>query len=245
MADCFEHKRVLITGAASGIGAAVARLVAGRGGFPIIADVDEAGGAAVARATGGAFVALDVTRAESWQALVAGIGAPDFVHLNAGVMSLPPSRPLAERDLLTLDLRHYHHLMAVNVDGPVLGLRALAPAMRDRGGAICVTASTAGLAGLPFDVAYAMSKHAVVGLVRSLGLAWAGSALRISAICPGGVQTAMVPAELAGVPMMAPEVMAGEVLDLLEHGGNGEIRARVALDLPARAIPAPDLGRES
>ena len=187
------------------------------------------------------FFPLDVTAESQWQELAGQIGSVDYVHLNAGIMSRPPTDSLSESDILTLDLADYRKLMAVNVDGVVLGVRSMAPLVAQRSGAICVTASVAGLVALPFDAAYAMSKHAVVGLVRSLGTYWADSQIRINAICPGGVDTSIVPDELKHDAMMSPKIIADEVIDLLLVGDNGEVRVKRDATHPARSIPAPTL----
>lgn len=152
MRDGFKGKQVLVTGGASGIGAAVARSVAEQGGQVTIADRDAKRGTALAKARGGAFHALDVADEPSWHHLMANIPPPDFVHLNAGIMSQPSGKPLADSDLVTMDIAAYRRLMAVNVDGVVLGVRAVAPKMFGSGGTICVTASMAGLIALPFNV---------------------------------------------------------------------------------------------
>ena len=91
------------------------------------------------------------------------------------------------------DLALYRRAMGANLDGVVFGINAVMPAMRARGGgSIVVTASLAGLAPVPMDPIYAANKHAVVGLVRSLGPALAGDGIRINAICPGFADTAII-----------------------------------------------------
>ena len=241
MESLLAGKKVLITGAASGIGRAVARRVAEAGGAVVIGDVNAAAGSALASELQGEFVPLDVTSEAQWTELANTIGNLDYAHLNAGIMSRPPGDPLSASDVLTLDLADYRKLMAVNVDGVLLGVRALAPLLAGRGGAVCVTASMAGLVALPFDVAYAMSKHALVGLVRSLGSFWSDTNLRINAICPGGVDTSIVPDDLKDGRLMSPDVIAAEVIDLLVKGANGEIRVKMDARHPARSVPAPEL----
>ena len=107
-----------------------------------------------------------------------------------------------------------------------------------------VTASIAGLVPLGTDPSYSMTKHALIGLVRSVGDAWAESSLRINAICPGAVDTAIVPDELraVGMPLMTPAQLAVEAVDLLVNGDNGEIRALIADGQHGVRFEAPDLG---
>lgn len=239
-----DNKTVLITGGASGLGKAMAERVAELGGTPLIADVNDAG-AQVAEQLGGRFAHLDVTDERAWQDALEALGTPDYAHLNAGIMTVPADETMAHADIVSCDLARYRRIMAVNVDGVVLGVRALAPRMREAGGgAITVTASIAGLIPFPADPSYSMTKHALVGLVRSVGAAWAESSLRINAICPGAVDTAIVPAELraAGMPLMTPEQLAVEAVNLLTDGDNGEIRALIADGQDSVRFDAPDLG---
>lgn len=241
-----QDKVAIITGAASGIGAAVARKLASAGARVALVDVDEARGRALADEVGGWFVGCDVSQPEQWRAALAAceadLGVPDYAHLNAGVMSVPADQPLVALDALTL--ARYRRIVGVNLDGVVFGLQALLPRMRARGGAITVTASLVGLVPLPIDPMYAATKHALVGLVRSVAAAEAASPLRINAICPGGVDTPIVPAALraAGMAMMPVAVLADEVLDLLLHGPSGEIRLRTSAETPGISVPVPDFG---
>jgi NAD(P)-dependent dehydrogenase (short-subunit alcohol dehydrogenase family) len=236
----------LVTGAASGIGAAVARKLAAAGARVALLDVDEARGRALAEEVGGRFVRCDVSQPEQWRDALAvcdaDLGVPDYAHLNAGVMSVPADEPFLPLDKLPLE--RYRRIVGVNLDGVVFGLQALLPRMRAHGGAVTVTASLVGLVPLPVDPMYAATKHALVGLVRSVAAAEAESPLRINAICPGGVDTPIVPAALraAGLAMMPVEVLADDVLDLLARGPSGEIRLRSRADRPAFAVPAPEFG---
>jgi NAD(P)-dependent dehydrogenase (short-subunit alcohol dehydrogenase family) len=235
-----------VTGGARGIGRAVCSALAERGLRIVLLDRDAVAGAETAAALGVQFVACDVSSADSWASAVERglelFGAPDFVHLNAGVMSVPAGEPFLPLEALSLE--QYRRIVSVNLDGVVFGLRALLPLMKSKGGAITVTASMVGLIPLPIDPMYSATKHALVGLVRSVAETLRQGPLRLNAICPGGVDTAIVPAALraSGMPMMSPDQLALDVVDLLAQGGCGEIRVRLSADTPAFAVPAPVLG---
>lgn len=233
----------IVTGASSGIGAEVSRQLSGAGARVVLLDVDEARGRDLAERLNARFLRCDVANRDDWMSAVAQclerFGRPRYAHLNAGVMSVG-----ADQDFLLLEdlpLANYRRIVGVNLDGVVFGLQALLPHMRDHDGAICVTSSLVGLVPLPIDPMYSATKHALVGLVRSLAAGSPAAPLRINAICPGGVDTAIVPAALRsqGMAMMTPEALAREVLDLLAQGAHGEIRLRLSSDAPAIAVPPP------
>jgi NAD(P)-dependent dehydrogenase (short-subunit alcohol dehydrogenase family) len=131
-------------------------------------------------------------------------------------------------------------MMSVNVDGVVFGLQALLPMMQP-GAAIVVTASLAGITPYAVDPLYAMSKHAVVGLVRSLAPTLAKRDIRINAICPGGVDTNIIPHDQRGDPslFMAPDHIADEVIGLMSAAETGKTWAKVASTKPAFIVRAP------
>jgi len=240
-----QGKVALVTGAASGIGAAVARQLAEQGARVVLLDTNAEAGSALAAAIGGVFIRCDVSDRAAWSAAVdtciARAGVPDYAHLNAGVMSVAAGEGFLPIEALPLD--NYRRIVGVNLDGVVFGLQALIPLMRERGGAITVTASLVGLIPLPVDPMYSATKHALIGLVRSVGANLAATSLRLNAICPGGVDTAIVPEALraAGMEMMPTAVLAAEVLDLLERGECGEIRVRTSAAAPAVAMVAPQI----
>ncbi len=213
----------LVTGAARGIGAAVARRLAGAGASVVLADLDEGGAHLLADELSARAVRADVTSDEDLERAVTlaveAFGGLDIVHLNAGVTS-----GCGVGD--DFDLARYRRTMAVNVDGVVLGIHAALPALRARGGGhIVVTSSLAGLVGLTSDPLYAASKHAVVGLVRSLaGLA--GEQVFVNALCPGFTDTALVDdirsvLDRQGVPLLGADEVADAVMAVLAEPAGG------------------------
>lgn len=238
-----KDRIALVTGAASGIGAEVSRQLAGAGAQVVLLDVDARRGEALAADLGGRFIACDVTDRAAWfdavAACVAEVGVPAYAHLNAGVMSVGPHEDFVPIEALPES--SYWRIVGVNLSGVVFGLQALLPHMRGGDGAICVTSSLAGLVGLPFDPMYAATKHALVGLVRSVAAAAPDEPLRLNAICPGGVDTPIIPDALrtGDISVMPVDVLATEVVDLLERGRSGEIRLRLKAETPAVDIPEP------
>ncbi|MEV0589143.1 SDR family oxidoreductase [Nonomuraea sp. NPDC050310] len=203
----------LITGAASGIGASVARRLAQGGARCVLVDLDETGAERLAKEVGGVALAGDVADPETSRRAVAlaeeRYGRLDLVHLNAGISS--------GVDFAAFDLARYRTTMGVNVDGVVFGLEAAVPLLlRSGGGAIVVTASLAGLVGYDGDPIYTMTKHAVVGLVRAMAPPLARMKVRISAVCPGFTDTPLV-ADVkqvfvdAGFPLLTADDVAAAV----------------------------------
>ncbi|MFB4277000.1 MULTISPECIES: SDR family oxidoreductase [unclassified Nonomuraea] len=203
----------LITGAASGIGAAVARRLSTGGVKCVLVDLDGEGAERLAKEVDGAWLAADVSTEEASLEAVAlaerRYGRLDLVHLNAGITG--------RVDLADFDLARYRQVVGVNMDGVVFGVRASVPLLvRSGGGAIVVTASLAGLVGFAGDPIYTMTKHAVVGLVRALAEPLSADNIRIGAVCPGFTDTPLV-AEAremfvnAGFPLLTAEDVAAAV----------------------------------
>jgi NAD(P)-dependent dehydrogenase (short-subunit alcohol dehydrogenase family) len=215
----------LVTGGASGIGAATCELLAADGARVVVADVDEERGRAVAERLGGLFVRCDVADPEANRAAVAfaveRCGGLDLVHLNAGVST---GCGIGE----DFDLALYRRAVGVNLDGVVLGTHAALPALRERGGgAIVATASMAGLVGMPMDPVYTATKHAVVGLARALGPALAGQGIRFNAVCPAFAETPIVDPireqlAAAGFSLIPAEAVARAAMALFRGDMAGE-----------------------
>jgi len=185
-----DGKVALITGGSNGIGEAVARHLARRGARVVLADIDDARGKEVAAELGGRFVHTDVAdpgaSTAAVAAAVAAFGGLHLAHLNAGVSSWCGMGD-------DFDPEAYRRSMAINLDGVVYGIAAARPAVKaSGGGTIVATASMAGLVAVPFDPIYAANKHAVVGLVRSLGEVYAPDGIRIHALCPSFAHTNII-----------------------------------------------------
>jgi len=201
-----EGKRALITGGASGIGAATARLMVEEGARVALADLQTERGEKLASelGDGAAFFELDVTSEEAWRAVMgeveASLGGLDAV-VNAAGISVPAP-------IDTASFEHWKQTMSVNADGVFLGCRAAVEALRKSGGGSIVNvSSTLGLrGGAPFP-AYSASKGAVRMLTRSVAIRCgeAGWKIRCNSVHPGAIETPMVEPYVA----MAPNREAG------------------------------------
>jgi NAD(P)-dependent dehydrogenase (short-subunit alcohol dehydrogenase family) len=210
-----QGKVAVVTGGASGIGLATATRLAAEGADLVIADLDEEAGKAAAADLGARFVRADVGAPTDWEAIVAeardAFGGVDLAYLNAGVTTQQP-------DICAVTDEQVRRVFGANVDGVIFGTRAVVPAMEQRGGgAIVATASLAGIVAFAPDPLYTATKHAVVGLVRSLAPQLAAKNITVNAVCPGIVDTPLVGAARerlreAGFPMIAPEEIAEAVV---------------------------------
>jgi 3alpha(or 20beta)-hydroxysteroid dehydrogenase len=230
----FEGKVVLITGAAGGIGRAAAVRFATEGArlglvdrvreglHETLAAVEKAGG-------GGLIVEADVTRSADVARYAAAVaerwGGVDCFFNNAGILG-------EVRALVDYPEEIFDRVLAVNVKGVWLGLKTVAPLLRARGGGVIVnTASIAGLRGSRNVVAYTASKHAVVGLTRTAALELAPDHIRVNAICPSPIDTAMVRALEEGARpgnrAAFHERLAGTI-PLRRYGQPEEVAALVA-----------------
>ncbi|MDR2857517.1 MAG: SDR family oxidoreductase [Novosphingobium sp.] len=183
-----EGRSALVTGAASGIGRATAERLA-RSGWRVLAvdrDIDKL--AWTEGSTGIAAMAADVA-SEADNARMAAEAEARFGGLDAAVLNAGITGGGSIDELSFAD---FQKVIAVNLFGPVLGVKAVLPLLRKgRNPAIAITSSTMGIAGDSGNWAYGTSKHALIGLVRSLSreLGWEG--IRINALCPGPTRTGM------------------------------------------------------
>ncbi|MFB4271531.1 SDR family NAD(P)-dependent oxidoreductase [Nonomuraea sp. GTA35] len=185
--DLVAGAAVLVTGAASGIGRATVDLLLDQGARIVAVDLDGNSLATLRDLAGVVTLAGDVAEEAVNQAAVKlavqTYGRLDGVVLNAGTGgTLPWEHPRA--------VAAAERIFAVNLRGPMLGIRAAAPALREAGGgAIVVTASVAGLRADPGTWAYNASKSAVLNLVRAAALDYAAAGIRVNAVAPGLTST--------------------------------------------------------
>ncbi|MCE2392763.1 MAG: glucose 1-dehydrogenase [Proteobacteria bacterium] len=247
-----EGKLGLVTGAASGIGRATARVFAGEGARLWLADLDADAGEALAEELGGGavFRRLDVSSEADWSALAGEVEARDgglqVLVNSAGVM-------LSGR-LEDVSLDDYMRVIRVNQVGTFLAMRAVIPLMRKAGGGSIVNLSSAmGLEGRAGVSTYAASKFAVRGMTKSVALELAEEGIRANAIFPGGVDTPMTrpmqvterPADdpfLASIPMARiadPEEVARVALFLASDDSSYVTGADLVVDGGMLAGPWP------
>ena len=197
MPSRIEGKVAIATGRASGLAEQVARALAGEGCAVMIADLLEGPGQALADELGSrvVFARVDVTSEADWQDAVATaettFGGLDILVNNAAIYR----RQLLEEETVA-DLEK---VMAVNLRGPFLGIKAVVPAMRERGGGSIVNVSSlAGATSYPAHGAYSMSKWALRGLTRAAAIELAPSGIRVNAVLPGNIRTEMSPTTASG-----------------------------------------------
>lgn len=227
----FEGKAVVVTGAGSGIGACSAETFAAEGAKVVCVDLASEALAGAADRIGGVAVAGSVGESDTWRDVVSaleGCGPLAAAHLNAGVYGWTGAIEDLPDDV-------YRRTVSANIDGVVLGVRALVPLLRRAGGGgLVATASVAGLAPFSPNPIYTMTKHAVVGLVRALAPTLAAEGIGLAAVCPGVVDTPMtveatgggsIDIEALPTPLIPPRAVVDCALQLAAERAQGICRA--------------------
>jgi NAD(P)-dependent dehydrogenase (short-subunit alcohol dehydrogenase family) len=221
-----DGKVALVTGAASGIGKATTERLAAEGAEVCVVDLAEDAGRQVAESVGGVFHRADVGEPHDVDAAFATcereLGGVDIAFLNAGIA-------IGHPDIETLPDDVYRMIMRVNVDGVVYGTRAAVRAMERRGGgAIVATSSLAGLIPFPPDPVYDLTKHAVVGFIRSVAPALLAKGITANTVNPGMTDTNIIGEDArrlireANFPLMPPSQIADAVFRIATGGRTGE-----------------------
>ncbi|MDE0724993.1 MAG: SDR family NAD(P)-dependent oxidoreductase [Alphaproteobacteria bacterium] len=216
----FQDKVAVVTGGASGIGAACCRNFAARGAKVVVADLNGDGANAVAAEFGGLGIGCNVGDEGEVDALVAkvedALGPIDILFNNAGINS--------GREILNTDLSVWSDQWQVNLMAHVYAVRAVLPGMIERGaGYLLHTASMAGILMSHGNLPYTVSKHAVVGLAEYLAVTHHHQGIRVSLLAPLGVRTPMLgdtdkpfASNVAG-PIREPEEVAEQVASAVEE----------------------------
>jgi NAD(P)-dependent dehydrogenase (short-subunit alcohol dehydrogenase family) len=215
-------RTALVTGSAGGIGRALVELLESEGAEVLELDL---------------LTGFDVSDPTAWQS----IDRVELACLNAGVTTSTAS-------ITELTREEYRRVVAVNVDGVVYGVRRMAREMEE-GDAIVVTASLAGLTAVEHEPIYALTKHALVGFVRSVAPQLASRGIRINAVCPGFADTPMVAGDVrasleqAEFPLLTAKEVAAAILHAARSEGKGEAwvvqPGRAPEPYRFRGIPGP------
>ena len=214
-----NNRVAVITGAASGIGAACARAFAAKGAKVVVVDVNASGARAVAKEVGGLAIPCNIASEAEVNALVAQaereLGPIDVFFNNAGVATGGPP--------LTTPIDVWNDQWQINLMSHVYAIRAVLPGMLERGeGYLLHTASMAGILTTHGNLTYAVTKHAVVGLAEWLSITYHDKGIRVSLLAPLGVRTPMLGNAEGGIardalgPIKEPAEVANMVVDAID-----------------------------
>ncbi len=211
-----EDKVCIVTGGASGIGAACCAEFARLGARVVVSDRNVEGAERVAEAIGAVAMGCDVAEQDQIDALVAEtrqrFGQVDVFFSNAGIA--------AGGDILRVPLKVWQKQWDVNLMAHVHAVRAVLPEMLQRGSGYLVhTASMAGILTTPGNAHYSVAKHAVVGLAEWMSIHYHDRGIRTSLLVPLGVNTPMLPpgADRVAGPIREPEEVAQQVVDAMRE----------------------------
>jgi meso-butanediol dehydrogenase/(S,S)-butanediol dehydrogenase/diacetyl reductase len=223
----FEGKTALVTGAASGIGRATALRLAAEGAHVFACDIDAGGLAACeaeVKAAGGKLEThvLDVSVPSACREAVARAveccGGLDVLCNIAGISRVDHMTNFSDDD--------WAMIVGINLSSVFMLSQAALPHLLERGGNIVNMASTAGLVGQAYNSMYCATKHGVIGLTKSMAVEYGKQGLRVNAVCPGGVKTALT--EGFTLPEEADMQLFGKLLPLVAMGEADEIATAVA-----------------
>ncbi len=222
MSGQLEGKVAIVTGGASGIGAATVERFVEEGARVLSTDVQDALGQEVADDAGALFMAQDVSDARAWDGVMAKalgeFGRLDILVNNAGIV--------IGKNIEEMDLDSWHHLLGINLTGVMLGCQKAIAAMKQNpggsSGSIINIASTSAFAALPGDVAYTASKSAVRMLSRSVAVhcAQSGLNIRCNNLVPGATHTGIIDTAAKSVPGMVEMAAAMSPLNRIGQGSD-------------------------
>jgi len=185
-----QHKTALISGAARGIGKAIAQAFEAEGASVIVTDIDDTLGQQTASELGARYEHLDVSREADWQAVAAAIPTLDILVNNAGITGFESGETVHDPE--NASLQTWRAVHAVNLDGTFMGCRYAIGAMKAKGaGSIINISSRSGLVGIPGAAAYASSKAAIRNHSKSVALYCAqhGWNIRCNSVHPAAILT--------------------------------------------------------
>ncbi len=199
-----ENKVVIVTGAASGLGAADARLLASQGATVVMTDINEAAGGAIAKEIGARFVRHDVADEAGWRGLI-----EDVVHRHGRLDGLVNNAGIAiAANIETTSTDAWRRTLAIHLDATFFGCKYAIAAMKESGGGSIVNmSSTAGLIGIPDFLAYSAAKGGIRAMTKSIAIHCRAQKYRIrcNSVHPGSISTPMVHAaleQLSGFKLM-------------------------------------------